>query len=148
MVKEQQKRATFEDTKTKQRQFRHKLNILINEKRPVTSDERDKMFDLYADANLGLGTGETILWLSNGKTIRVPNFEKFVRDLFYWEQPIVTGEFFSFALGTYHNYEVSIDELWKQIRSKTDGVGAEALAQSIRMSKEQTHFGPSNAGKV
>jgi len=148
MVNEKQFRATFDDTKSKQKKFRHKLDELIHENRALSDSERDLMFDLYADANLGLGTSEAVLWLSNAKSIVVPNFEKFVRDLFYWDKPIVNGNFFQQTLGKYQNYEVPIAELWKQIRSKTHGIGAEALSQSIRMSKEQTRFGPAKPAEV
>jgi len=148
MTSESQFRATFEDTKAKQKQLRHILDGLIAENRPLKADERDKLFDLYADANIGLGTSETVLWLSNNKIIEVPNFEKFVRDLFYYEKNLVDGDFFFQTLGKYKTYEVEIKELWKQIRSKTMGVGAEALTQAIRISKEQTHLGSSEPALV
>jgi len=135
---EKQIRATFEDTKTKQRLFRHKLTELINENRPVNDDERDKVIDLYNDANLGLGGVETVLWLNNGKKIVIPNLEKFVRDLIDYNEQIVNGEFFFFSLGHYKELSVPIKELWRQIKSKTNQVNAEALSQAIRISKEQS----------
>jgi hypothetical protein len=133
---EKQIRATFEDTKTKQRLFRHKLTELINENRPVNDDERDKVIDLYNDANLGLGGVETVLWLNTGKKIVIPNLEKFVRDLIDYNEQIVNGEFFFFSLGHYKELSVPIKELWRQIKSKTNQVNAEALTQTLRMSKE------------
>lgn len=156
MVNERQFRATFEDVKKKQRMFRHKLDILIKDNRPLTPTERDQMFDLYADANFGLGTLETVIWLSDAKTIRVPNFEKFVRDLFYWDNKIVNGTFFFKSLGpAYKKYTVEIKELWEQIRSKINGIDPEALAMSVRISKEQksskgsrsSYVGPKNKSR-
>ena len=79
---------------------------------------------------------------------KVPNFEKFVRELFYWDENILTDDFFLQSIGKKMNMSIDISEVWKQIRNKTEGVGAEALAMSIRISSEQTRFGPSQAGDV
>ena len=137
MSVEKQFRATFEDTKAKQKLFRHRLDVLITENRPLNKDERDSMFDLYDDANLGLGGVETVLWLADGKRIIIPNLEKFVRDLFENDKSIVTGEFFFFSLGRYRDVYLDIEELWRQIKSKTNSVAAEALTQALRVSKER-----------
>jgi len=145
---EKQLRATFEDTKAKQKRFRHKLDELIREKRPVSDEERDKVIDLYNDANFGLGCIETVFWLSDGKIMRIPNFEKFVRDLIDYDKMVVDGRFFFFSLGTYKDRVIPIEEIWMQIKSKIHQVDAEALSQALRISKEQTHLGPSVSGRV
>ena len=137
MSVEKQFRATFEDTKAKQKLFRHRLDVLITENRPLKVEERDSMFDLYDDANLGLGGVETVLWLSDGKRLEIPNLEKFIRDLFEYDSSVVTGDFFFFSLGRYRDITLDIAELWKQIKSKTNSVAAEALTQALRVSKER-----------
>lgn len=134
---ESQFRATFNDTKNNQQKFRHILDKLITEKRPLNESERDTVINLYNDSNLGLGCFNTVLWLSNGKKIEIPHLEKFVRDLFDYDKKIVDGDFFFFSLGRYKELTVDIDELWKQIKSKTHQVEAEALTQSLRISREQ-----------
>ena len=137
MSYEKQFRATFEDTKLKQKKFRHKLDQLIIENRALKADERDTLFELYNDSNIGLGGIETVFWFSDGKKIRIPNLEKFVRDIFYYEHSLVDQDFFFFSLGQNIGFSVSIGEIWKQIRSKVNQVDAEALTQTIRISKEQ-----------
>lgn len=130
-------RATLEDTKRKQKKFRNKLLELIQENRPLRKDERDDFLDLLADSNFGLGTKECVFWFSNHKHVKVDNLEKFIRDLAYYDKNVVDGDFFFFSLGKYSDYKVEISELWKNILSKCHGVNAEALAMSVRISKER-----------
>ena len=134
---ESQWRATFEDTKNKQEQLRNKFDILIRENRPLKPEEREQMFELLADSTFGIGTKEFVFWLSNGKKIFIPNFEEFVRCLYYYEKSIVDGIFFSKVLGKYSDYSIEISNLWECIRNKCFGINAEALAMSVRISKER-----------
>ena len=153
--KTSQFRATLEDTKKKQRLFRSTLLQLIKENRPLSSSERDKFLDLLADSNFGLGTIECVFWLKDGKKIKIDNLEKFIRDIVDWDKSVVSGDFFFFSLGNYSSYSISISEIWKNILSKCGGVNAEAIAMSVRISKEQkktgngrgTYVGPKDVSK-
>ena len=49
----------------------------------------------------------------------------------------MNGDFFFFSLGKYYDYKIKIGELWKHVLSKCHGINAEALAMSIRISKER-----------
>ena len=146
--KASQFRATLEDTKKKQRLFRKKLLELIADNRALIDSERDKFLDLLADSNFGLGTVECVFWLRDGKKIRVDNLEKFIRDLVYYNESVVDGDFFFFSLGNYSGFSVPIGDLWRNILSKCGGVNAEALAMSVRISKEQTRLGVSEPAEV
>jgi len=146
--KESQIRATFKDTKKSQKEFRDILNNLIKHNKPIDVDKREKFLDVVADSNFGLGTKELVFYLNNGKCLKIDNFEEFIRGLVYYDKSVVGGEFFFKILGRYKDYNVDIGELWEHIRIRCGGVWAEALAMSVRISKEQTHFGPSEAARV
>ena len=148
MTDAQQKRATFEDVLQSQKKLRKKFNDLICENRCLNNGEREMMFDLYARATLGLGTRESLFFFENGIVIKISNFEKFVRDVFYWDKNRLSPIFFLQSTGKSLQMNIQISEMWRQIRNKTEGVAAEALAMSIRISSEQTRFGPSQAGEV
>lgn len=148
---ESQIRATFIDTKKKQKLFRKKLYILIEENRTLTQDEKEEFYDLLADSTLGLGTIPVTLWLDNGnKKIEIDSLAKFIKDIIEYNPPngIINGDFLFFSLGRYSNYNIEIKEIWKQILSKCGHVHESALAESVRISKEQTHLGVSDSGKV
>lgn len=144
--KESQIRATFKDTKKAQKQFRKILDELIRNNEPV--DDREVFFNLLADSTLGLGTKEFILYLDNGRSLHIDNLEEFIRALVYYDKNVVDGMFFFKILGRYKDYSININELWGHIRNRIGGIFAEALAMSIRISKEQTHLGASEPGKV
>ena len=145
---ELQIRATFKDTKRRQKAFRNFLDELIEDNRCILSDERDKFFDLIADSTFGLGTKPITLFFKCSRKLTVDNLEEFVRVLAYYSGSMVDSDFFYKSLGKHISYNVSIGELWEAIRNRLGGVTAEALAMSARMSKEQTHFGSSEAALV
>jgi len=130
-------RATFEDTKRKQLLFLHKLDELIQKNSPIPKKERDDFLNLLADSTFGLGTNEFSFWLNDGRVLRGNNFESFVRSLFYHESNTVDGDFFFKTLGRYKDFTVNIGELWMQVRNKCFDVFPEALAMSLRISKER-----------
>jgi len=135
--KELQFRATFEDTKKAQKKLRKKLNELIHENRCLKDyGEIEEFIDLLSDSTFGLGNIECIFWLNNKKHIEIDNLEKFIGDVTDWDKNVLDGDFFFFSLGKYNEYEISIDEIWRNIKSKCYGVFAEAKSMSMRISKE------------
>jgi len=146
--KEAQIRATFKDTKKSQKVFRETLDLLIATDKPVSEKDREDFFNLLADSTLGLGTKEMFFYLDNGKKLLVDNFEEFIRSLAYFDDSVVDGDFFFRTLGKYRDYTLNIGELWVHIRNRLGGIFAEALAMSIRISKEQTHLGASEPARV
>jgi len=141
-----QKRATFNDTLHYQENLRNELDRLEQEN-DIVQDE-GKFFELLGRALLGLDAeADTIIRTPEGIDITIINVGKFIRKLTYYDKNIITQDF----LKEYTSFEIKpfpISKLWREIKHSIFGVYPEALKMSIKMSKEQTHYGPSDAAKV
>lgn len=138
MTSERQWRATFEDTKTNQRNLRLKIDRLIRDNRVIQNEvEREKLIELISNSTVGLGTDPVKIRLCNRTVVDVPNFEQFLYELLYVEDELVDPVFFYNLTGTKLQDSVPIKELWVNARRYLFAVFPLAKANTIRMSKER-----------
>ena len=138
MTSEKQWRATFEDTKTNQRNLRRKLDLLIDENRAVENEvEREEFIELLSNSTIGLGTDPVKIRLGNRVVIEVPNLEQFIYELLYVKSNNVDSDFFYYLTGKQHKCVIPIKDLWVNIRRYLFAVFPLAKAHTIRMSKER-----------
>ncbi|HUS98898.1 MAG TPA: hypothetical protein VMY59_01085 [Candidatus Thermoplasmatota archaeon] len=146
--KKQQKRATYEDTLNQQEELRKKLDILIQENRCVKDDkEREKLFHLFGDCFLGEDGEKKIHYFMRyppGIIIEVDDFGEMIRLLCYECETMIPISFF----GYHSNQSVPIRDVWRAIRNIAFGLFPVAQNKAVSISKEQTHIGPSDAGRV
>jgi hypothetical protein len=148
VIKREQKRATYEDTLNRQEELRKKLDQLIQENRCIKDDkEREKMFHLFGDCFLGEDGNKKIPYFiqyPTGIIINVDDFGQTIRLLCYEKQNTIPITFFSYK----GNQTTTIQEVWKAIRNIAFSLFPIAQNKAVTISKEQTHMGPSEAGKV
>lgn len=147
-IKKQQKRATYEDTLNRQEELRKKIDQLIQENRCVKDDnEREKLFQLFGDCFLGEDGGRKISYFmrfSSGIVVDVNDFGQTIRLLCYIDTDMIPASFFG-----YHDKKtIPIRDVWIAIRTVAFSLFPIAINKAVPMSKEQTHIGPSNSGKV
>jgi hypothetical protein len=140
-------RATFEDVKKDQKKLREKLDELIKENRPIKDEkERTLLLDvLIPNATLGLGTfqSHTFQFPFQGSG-NFDNLEYWIRRICYLDSSIVPRLF----LHDNQKQEIPIKFIWEKLRDELFLVYPMALNKAASISKEQTHLGPSEAGKV
>jgi len=142
-----QRRATFLDTLKAQEELRKELDRLELENDIVTN--RSEFFRLIGSALLGLESEkECNITLPDGTSIHIQNIGKFIRHLAYYPDNIVTHDFLKLYWTVFKEQHVNISDIWCEIKYIVFGIYPEALAMSVRISKEQTYFGPSVAAKV
>lgn len=130
-------RATFEDTKKRQEELRIKLDTLDSKNEYVTVDERGKFFLLIADSLLGLDYEKQCKLIFSDHTIlRIPNVGEFIRFLAYYEKTNIGIDFLK-RYGKIDNSPIKIGEIWHELKFIIFSIYPEALAMSIRISKEQ-----------
>lgn len=135
-MNEAQIRATFKDTKNAQEKLRFKLDTLEEEN--IHVEDKGEFFNLLADALLGMEYNkECKLILSDGSTLKIINLGKFIRDLAYINDNVLDGSFFQ-KYNIVIKTQIPINVLWNVIKFELFGVFPEALAVSVRISKEQT----------
>jgi hypothetical protein len=135
MTSESQIRATFKDTKKAQIKLKETLDYL--EKHNSIVKDTDVFFDLLADALLGMEFGkECKIFLVDGSVLTVSNLGKFIRHLSYCEGNVVGQEFFR-DYNIVIRHRINIGLLWKKLKFEIFGVYPEAIATSVRISKEQ-----------
>ena len=135
-MNEAQIRATFKDTKTAQEKLRSELDAL--EKNNLYVEDKGEFFNLLADALLGMEYNkECKLILSDGSTLKIVNLGKFIRDLAYINDNTLDGSFFQ-KYNIVVKTQIPINILWNVVKFEIFGVFPEALAMSVRISKEQT----------
>lgn len=147
-VKKQQKRATYEDTLSQQEELRRKLDQLIKENRCIKDDqEREYLFHLFGDCFLGEDGAKKIpffILYPPGKRIQVDDFGQMIRLLCYEEKNMIPVTFFN----EQGNQILMIRDVWIAIRKIAFSLFPISQNKAVSMSKEQTHMGPSDAGKV
>lgn len=138
-MKQQQRRATFEDVRHAQNTIRVWIDGLILKNKPLTENEREKFIKLMQLASLGIGTAEIFMITTREKTHNFPHIESALYWVCYQENAKV-------KLG---NETIQIKEIWKKIKTKwCFEIFPYALQESIKISKEQTHLGAATAKEV
>jgi len=136
MTSESQIRATFKDTKNAQEKLRVKIDEL--EANNSIIKDKEEFFCLLADALLGMEYDKQCkIYLEDGSVLGINNLGKFIRHLSYVMGNNVDSVFFKDYNKVIKN-KVDISYLWHRLKFEIFGVYPEALAMSIRISKEQT----------
>lgn len=144
---ETQLRATFKDTKKNQEKLRLKLDELDLNNKFIIPDERGTFFELLSDSLLGFDYDKkTKIRLPDDNYIHIDNVGEFIRRLSYYTSDKVDYDFFKYY--NLHCKNIDIGSIWHELKFFVFGIYPEAIAMSVRISKEQTHLGPSEAGKV
>lgn len=137
--KQQQKRATFQDVGQSQDLLRQKIDDLIKENRPLTTQEREAFIHNFREATLGFGANHIFKIAKQGKSYSIGSVGHAALWISYREtNPVVMTDGIS----------IEIKELWKELRLSLFTVFDEAVHLSVKISQEQIHVGPSKAGTV
>ena len=145
--KSSQKRATFLDTINAQEDLRRELDRLELENNIVT--DRSLFFQLLGSAMLGLDYDkECDMTLPDGTNVHIDNVGKFIRHLAYCDSSIITHDFLKLYWTIFNEEQVDISFIWNELKFVIFGIYPEALAMSVRISKEQTYFGPAESSEV
>ena len=138
MTFESQIRATFNDTKKAQEKLRELFDYL--EQHNSIVKKQAEFFDLLADALLGMEYDKRCkLFLDNAGVIEINNLGKFIRHLGYSDSNMVGKKFFrDYNIVIRDNVPISF--LWNKLKFEIFGVYPDALAMSVRISKEQTRY--------
>jgi len=138
MTSESQIRATFNDTKKAQVELKKILDYL--EQHNSIVKDTDKFFNLLANALLGMEySKECKIYLVDGSVLYIKNLGKFIRHLSYCKGNVVDENFFR-DYSIILKQKIDIGYIWNKLKYEIFGVYPEALAMSIRISKEQTRF--------
>jgi len=142
MTSESQIRATFNDTKKAQEELRQLLDYLEQHNSIVKN--RQYYFKSLANSLLGMEYGkECKLYLEDGSVLNINNLGKFIRHLGYCNSNLIGKTFFrDYNIVVEQN--VPISYLWHRIKFEIFGIYPDALAMSIRISKEQTRYSGSD----
>jgi len=144
-MKKQSKRATFEDVKNSQKQFRKLLDKLIDENRPLLDKERDKYFNILALSTLGVGVDLDENFLiedNNGCKHILGNIEYVAGWLAYQDSMKV-------SVGKHpDNVEIDIWQLWERLRDMFFKVRGHALKLGAKISAEQIKLGGSIPAEI
>lgn len=137
MVYDTQVRATFNDTKQAQEKLRLQLDKYDENNIYVNSKDRGVFFELLADALLGLDYEKScIIRLPDIDTLYIRNVGEFIRYLGYYNKDSIDDSFLK-------HYNINckamfpIGHLWHELKFVIFGIYPEALAVSIRISKER-----------
>ena len=129
-------RATFIDTKKAQNTLREELDILEYNNTYISDDKIQYFFELFADAFLGLDFDKKcIIYLPDKTSIQIKNFGQFIRTIVYYKKNNVDYEFLR-RFGKIENINFPISILWYEVKFIAFGIFPEALATSVRISKE------------
>lgn len=143
MTSESQIRATFKDTKKAQEKLRETIDEL--EKNNSIVKNREEFFSLLADALIGMEFEKQCkIYLGESGVLKINNLGKFIRHLVYAEENMITKSFFrDYNIVVYDKVPISL--LWNKLKFEIFGVYPDALAMSVRISKEQTSYETSTA---
>jgi hypothetical protein len=145
-----QVRATFIDTKKAQNELRKELDKLESANSFVKNKE--EFFYLIADALLGMDYDkQCIITLQDGSVLNINNLGKFIRHLGYCNNEVIDNKFFK-DYNIVIKDSINIGWIWGRVKYELFGVFPEALAMSMRISKEQkkstggmgSYVGPKN----
>jgi len=137
MTYETQTRATFEDIKKAQEKLRVLLDQLEENNSCIKSDERGDFFKLVADALLGFEYEKNcILYLPDQTVLKIVNVGEFIRYLAYNTDAVLTYDTLK-RYGKIDETVVTIGDIWRELKFVVFSIYPEALAMSIRISKEQ-----------
>lgn len=144
-MKKQSKRATFEDVKNAQKNFRELLDILINNNRCLNKNERNKYFDILALSTLGVGIDLQEPFIIEGNTgfkHLIGNFEYVAGWLAYQDNnKIIVGK-------NPDVEEIDIYKFWKNLRDMFLKVRGHALKMGVKISAEQIKMGRSTPEEI
>jgi len=131
---QKQIRATFNDTKKAQEKLRSELDCLEKSNSYVT--DRRGFFNLLADSLLGLDSEKSCrIFLKDNTVLRIDNMGKFVRELSYLKDSDYS---FLKKYGKVNcSNDIDIGHIWHELKFELFGVFPEALAMSVRISKER-----------
>ena len=136
MNDETQIRATFKDTVKAQNNLRVELDRLENNNTVVSDDKRGDFFELLANALLGLDFEKKyMIQLPDKSCIKINNFGEFIRCLAYYDKDVISYDFLR-RYGKIQHDAVKIGYIWHEVKFIVFGIYPEALAMSIRISKE------------
>ena len=150
-TKEKQVRATFQDTLRYQLQLREIFDILDKENRPIHDEERENYFEKLARALLGHDfEKEHVLIIKKTDVLIIKNLGGLLRQLAYEDGEKIDrktleihGKFESIK-NSYYDFS----DIWHGLKFIIYGIFPEAILTSVKISKEQTHLGVSDSGKV
>jgi len=141
-----QRRATFDDTLFYQEQLRKELDRLELENDIVENE--GTFFQLLGLALLGLDSEcSCYIRLPSGIDIEILNVGKFIRCLAYYNDNKINSTFLK-EYTSFDFEDFNIGFLWHEIKHVIFGIYPLALKMSVKMSKEQTHYGPAEAAGV
>ena len=136
----QQKRATFNDVGNAQDKLDRLIKDIITNNKPLDASEQKQLKKTFRLATLGL-CSEHQFFLKTSKGVHDLGH---AGHAFRWlikqtKNPVV-----------FHNPEehIALKEIWQQLWDVFNKVYDPALNVSIKISKEQTHFGPSEPAEV
>lgn len=137
-MKQQQRRATFEDVSQAQDKLLKIVDRCIQEKRCLKKSERKNFFRKYRWATLGVDSKMNINIQGEKKSYNLGHVGHAAYWLAYQQQNVV-------SMG---DEQIEIQVFWKKLRDKLFYIFPVALRMAVKMSKEQTRFGPAEAAKV
>jgi len=137
MTYETQTRATFEDIKKAQEKLRNQLDELEENNLCVEPEKRGDFFKLIADALLGFEYEKScILYLPDKTDMEIQNVGEFIRYLVYNTNATLDYAFLR-KYGKIKDVTVTMRDIWRELKFVIFSIYPEALAMSIRISKEQ-----------
>jgi len=137
MTYESQIRATFNDTIKYQELLRRFFDSHEKHNSCVDEGEREDFFKLLANGLLGIDFEKNCkISLPDKTKIYVSNVGEFLRYLAYYNSSVVGVDFLR-RYGKSIVSSVCIADIWRGIKFVVFGIYPEALAMSIRISKEQ-----------
>jgi len=136
----QQKRATFEDVCAAQDILDDLIEKIIEENKPLNDIDNKKFKKYFRVATLGLGSEFRFLLRGKKGVHDLGNAGHAARWLLKQKKnPIML---------TNPAEKIELKECWNQLWDVLDKLYDPALETSIKISKEQTHFGTSEPGMV
>jgi len=138
MAKGQQKRATFEDVCRAQDKLLAFIDKCIDDNKALNKYERKEFIEHFRFATLGLGSEHIFIITSEKRSHTIGN----VGHAAYWlayrtNTPISLSD-----------DVIEIKDFWLKLRDYCFKIFPLAQEMSIKISKEQTRFGSSEAGMV
>lgn len=137
-MKQQQKRATFEDVCKAQDSLINIIDKCIEENRCLTKAERDRFRNIYRLGTLGLGSEFDFVIKGEKKSYKLGHVGHAANWIAYRDNNIISiGE---------DNIEIKF--FWLKLRDMLFTIFDYSIETAIKISKEQTHLGISEPAEV
>jgi len=125
-------RITFEDTLLNQRNFRNLIEKLIEEKRPLYANEREKYLNLLFKATLSVGRALPFIHiLPNGKQLMFGRLIYFAQKLAYYEYPVLRINYRG------EEFLIPIEDIWKTFHDYLLRIYPSVQSEALRLGPER-----------